>query len=129
MASLATWLAWPYVGRLSLLLPIVLVHFFLFCNVFRVRRKLELLWAVLFVVNVAVWTAVGDLDCWWVLAIQLPVTVAVIMTEIRSEQYHGVFCRRAGEELMGGSPPLERPCHDSPGGLTGDVGRPSSGHR
>ena len=34
----------------SLVVGLVLAHFFLFCNVFRVSRPLELLWASVFVV-------------------------------------------------------------------------------
>lgn len=42
---LATVWLWDRVGELSLLMLGVLGHFFLFCNVFRVRTRYELVWA------------------------------------------------------------------------------------
>src|SRR6266478_3813499 len=38
---------------------IVAVHFFLFCNVFRVIRRRELIWAALFILNVGFWLLLG----------------------------------------------------------------------
>jgi hypothetical protein len=69
-------------------------HFFLFCNVFRVRRSYELLWAAVFLANVAAWTWSGRFSWTAVLAVQLPVTALVVALEIRSPRYHGVFSRR-----------------------------------
>ena len=56
----------------------VVAHFFLFCNVFKVPRKLELLWAGLFLVNTGLWLAAGRFDWRPVLLSQTPVTLAVI---------------------------------------------------
>ena len=39
VGAAATWLLWGVLGDLALLPAVVLVHFFLFCNVFRVRRS------------------------------------------------------------------------------------------
>ena len=70
-------------------------HFFLFCNVFRVRRSYELIWTGIFLANVAAWTWSERFSWPGILAIQLPVTAAVIVLEIRSPRYHGIFCRRS----------------------------------
>jgi hypothetical protein len=94
VAGLGTWLVWPLIGDFALSIPIVLGHFFLFCNVFRVRRTYELYWAAIFLVNVGGWLASGAFDWWWVLAVQSPATLAAIIAEVRSPQYHGIFCRR-----------------------------------
>lgn len=72
-------------------------HFFLFCNVFRVRRSYELLWTAVFLVNVTAWTWSNRFSWPAALAVQLPVTVLVIALEIRSPRYHGVFCRSRSE--------------------------------
>ena len=56
-ASTVTW----WYGLLS---GIVLAHFFLFCNVFRVSRPLELLWAGAFVTLVAP-TILWNVPGWW----------------------------------------------------------------
>lgn len=69
-------------------------HFFLFCNVFRVRRSYELIWTGIFLANVAAWTFANRFSWAGILAIQLPVTAFVIALEIRSPRYHGIFCRR-----------------------------------
>ncbi|HEX7901733.1 MAG TPA: hypothetical protein VF950_28495 [Planctomycetota bacterium] len=68
-------------------------HFFLFCNVFRVRRSYELAWTAVFLANVAAWTFSGRFSWTGILAVQLPVTLAAIALEIRSPRYHGIFSR------------------------------------
>ena len=45
----------------------VLAHFFLFCNVLRLRRSLELVWAGVFVATVACFSLAGRLD-WLIVA-------------------------------------------------------------
>ena len=56
----------------------VVIHFFLFCNVFKVPRKLELLWAAVFLINTGVWLAAGSFDWLPVLLCQTPFTLAAI---------------------------------------------------
>lgn len=69
-------------------------HFFLFCNVFRVRRRYELAWAAAFLVNVLAWHLADALEWWRVLALQTPLTLAAIVAEVRSSTYHGAFAAR-----------------------------------
>ena len=81
--------AWPYVGDWSLVAPFVLGNFFLFCNVFRVSTRTELVWAATFIVNSALWltfcpSLAGIFLC------QIPVTGAVIAYTIMSPGYRGV---------------------------------------
>lgn len=57
---------------------VVVAHFFLFCNVFKVPRKLELLWAVVFLINTGVWLALGRFDWRPVVLTQTPFTLAAI---------------------------------------------------
>ncbi len=89
----ATWLLRSTLDDFVWLLPITLGHFFLFCNVFRIWRKYELIWAAIFVINVAIWTMVGHFSWGRVLLVQSPVTVILIVLQIRSDRYHGIFCR------------------------------------
>ena len=93
-AIIGVMLLWHPLGSMALLLPIVLGHFFLFCNVFRVRRSYELAWAVVFIVNVCAWWLAGRFSWWSVLLVQTPVTIVCIGLEISSERYHGVGYRR-----------------------------------
>lgn len=76
-------------------------HFFLFCNVFLVWRRWELGWAVIFVINVAAHVAYGIFGWLSPILVQLPVTVLVIMLQIRSPWYHGIFARRLNPHLDG----------------------------
>jgi len=86
-------------GSLWWLVAIVAVHFFLFCNVFRVIRHRELIWAALFILNVGFWLLLGRLDWFSVLACQLPVSVGVIAWEAKATRYHGIFADRLNPNL------------------------------
>jgi hypothetical protein len=94
ICAVATWRLLPEIGAFAWFLPITLGHFFLFCNVFRIRRKYELIWAACFLGNVAVWRfAVGEINPWGVLLCQTPMTIGLIVMECFSSRYHGIFCR------------------------------------
>jgi hypothetical protein len=80
-------------GTFVYLAPITLGHFFLFCNVFRIHRSYELVWAAVFMVNVAAWSMGADFHWLRVLAAQTPLTALLIALECRSERYHGIFSR------------------------------------
>jgi hypothetical protein len=82
------------------LVATVLGHFFLFCNVFLVWRRWELLWAAIFLVNVTVHLIGGDTNGGSVFAWQLPLTLWIIALQIRSPFYHGVFAQRWNRRLQ-----------------------------
>jgi hypothetical protein len=86
-------------SSLSWILAIVAGHFFLFCNVFRVARKRELMWAVAFVLNVACWLVLDRLNWSNALCSQLPVTIGLIGWEMKAASYHGVFADRVNSRL------------------------------
>ena len=97
-----TWVAWRWLGQLAFIAPLVLAHFFLFCNVFRVRRRYELIWAACFIGNFIVHLSLAGDGMPSVLAValtQLPITVFFIWKEIRSERYHGIGSRRINPDL------------------------------
>ena len=79
--------------------PVVVGHFFLFCNVFLVWRNLELLWAAVFVANVLIHVARGMLEWWPACGWQSIATIAVIAWQMRSPWYHGIFARRINPRL------------------------------
>ena len=79
--------------------PMVLGHFFLFCNVFLVWRRLELAWAATFVANVMLHFAWGHSSAVSIILWQLPVTALVIALQIRSPWYHGIAARRLNPKL------------------------------
>ncbi len=111
LCALATWLLWPPLGGFSLVLPVTLAHFFLFCNVFRIRRTYELVWAVIYLVNILYWVFLREFSWLGVLALQTPVTLAFIAFEVGSPRYHGVFwerwsARRTGPPMSGDIPKM-----------------------
>jgi hypothetical protein len=81
------------------IVPMVVGHFFLFCNVFRMRRSLELLWAGAFVLDVCFWLTKMELAPLPPVLTQLPVTLAVILRELISPWYHGIFARHINVRL------------------------------
>lgn len=83
---------WKPSSGYIVLFPLTLGHFFLFCNVFRVRRKYELIWSAVWLANIACWRFFGNLDLWGMFLSQIPFTVMFITMEIRSPRYHGIFC-------------------------------------
>ena len=89
---------WPWIGEASLLLPVVLAHFFLFCNVFRVRRAAELIWAGALVVNGVAWMWFDAFAVWRLALAQSPLTVAVILSAVLSKEYRGICSRKLKEE-------------------------------
>ena len=87
-----------YVGELAGLVPMVVLHFFLFCSVFRIRRSYELIWSAVFLASFTYFSWSGF--SWArVLAVQLPLTALFLLLEIRSPRYHGIFAARLNPRL------------------------------
>lgn len=77
-------------GWWGFVLAFVLAHFFLFCNVVRMARPLELVWSGVFV-GLAAATIALETPSWLVTAlVSLSVTVLVVIVEMRKPSYHGV---------------------------------------
>jgi hypothetical protein len=86
---------WPA----SLIIAVASGHFFLFCNVFRISRRLELIWAGIFIVLSGA-TILAEFPEWAVtIAISICATVAVVICETRKPSYHGVGWRRINPHL------------------------------
>jgi formate hydrogenlyase subunit 3/multisubunit Na+/H+ antiporter MnhD subunit len=80
-------------------IPVAVGHFFLFCNVFRVRRSYELIWVGIFFANAAAWVALDRFSWLNLLAVQTPFTLAAFVLEMRSRRYHGIFASRLNPHL------------------------------
>ena len=105
-AIVTTWFLWHWLEgdemyQTLVLMPLVVLgHFFLFCNVFRVPRKLELAWGVIFIIVVFVHLVLSytsghapkPSDFWGTtIVFQLPATVTVITWPLFfSKDYHGI---------------------------------------
>ncbi|MBI5818171.1 MAG: hypothetical protein HZA88_04225 [Verrucomicrobia bacterium] len=92
---------WRLDSPLWWMLVITAGHFFLFCNVFRIDRRHELIWAALFIVNVGVWVWFDHLSWAGVLFCQLPVTAGLVVANMRAPGYHGVFADRLNPKPNG----------------------------
>jgi hypothetical protein len=99
VCSVAAFAMRDVLGALVWIIPFVVLHFFLFCNVFRVRRSHELAWAGAFLVNALAWQLLASFSWLGVLAVQLPLSAVVIVVEMRSPSYHGVWARRLNPRL------------------------------
>lgn len=97
VCAAATYFSFPALGSVVWMFPFVLGHFFLFCNVFRIHRNLELIWAGCFVLNYCV-CAILEIDWRLVFAFQIPITTLLIAIEIRSPRYHGIFSGKPMDE-------------------------------
>jgi hypothetical protein len=93
------WFARDAFGPLLWIIPFAAGHFFLFCNVFRVRRSYELVWTGCCLANFAGWHLSGAGGGWAVLATQTPATLIVFALELRSPRYHGIGARRINARL------------------------------
>ena len=82
------------------IVAMVVGHFFLFCNVFLVWQRWELLWAAVFVINVGLHIANASFD--WLLHLlwQLPWTITFIALQIRSPWYHGICAEHWNPSLI-----------------------------
>jgi len=97
--TIAAIVLWMNVWWWGFVLTFVLAHFFLFCNVVRMARPLELVWAGVFVVLAGA-TVVFETPGWIVTALfSLLVTVLVVVVEIRKPSFHGVGWQRINPGL------------------------------
>lgn len=90
--AIATAVAWQLVGPFALVVPFLLAHFFLFCNVFRIGGERSLIWAAVLLANAFAWPHTSWLSIH--LAIQLAATVLLIANCVMGANYHGFACDR-----------------------------------
>ncbi len=85
--------------RFGMAVLFVLAHFFLFCNVLRMSRPLELVWAALFVL-LAVSTFYFGRPPWnYTMAAMMAVTLVLAFVQMLQPSYHGVFWRKINPNL------------------------------
>ena len=85
---------------MAFVIGFTVAHFFLFCNVFRISRASELLWAAVFVALCSA-TILVEKPGWLVTAaISLAVTVLIVILEMRKPAYHGIGWRTLNPGLQ-----------------------------
>ena len=107
--AVATLLLWYWAQgdeiyqTLALMPLVVLGHFFLFCNVFRISRSLEIIWGIVFALvfyGMPDWYTtghhfVGPWNFWYQCLLFIsPVTIVLIVVVIFSKDYHGIGYHR-----------------------------------
>ncbi len=99
IGAAASAIGYYILGEVALFIPYVLAHFFLFCNVFRIRRRPEIIWAFAFLLNCCSWVAIGGVNVFGICASQLLVTLSIVLLEIRRPYYHGILADRLNPNL------------------------------
>lgn len=94
-----TILLWQQTAGLSLIGGLVVGHFFLFCNVFRIPRKPELVWGGLFLIICFVAYLLDAFSPIMLSALIAPVTLVTLIYAIRLPTYHGIFAKRLNPRL------------------------------
>lgn len=99
LAVIGTYVLGRYSWWAGLIILFVVGHFFLFCNVFRIARKSELIWAGTFEVLTAS-TIFLDIPGWIVtITSSLLLTTLLVVLEMRKPGYHGIFWQRINPRL------------------------------
>lgn len=78
---------------LSLITLYIVTNFFLFCNVFRVNNKYEIYWLIIGTINIILDILYYQNVIVFFL-IQSLFTILIILLEIKSVNYHGVFAKK-----------------------------------
>lgn len=83
----------------GLVIGFVVGHFFLFCNVFRIARKPELIWAAVFTVLTGSTVLTGMPGWIATFALSFFVAVVLIYLETKKPHYHGIGWQRINPGL------------------------------
>ena len=94
--------AW-WVARIDMSLNLAVLftvgHFFLFCNVVRMARRLELIWTAIFLVLAACAQLLQTPTWNQTFAICLVATCVLVVIHARSPAYHGLFWQKLNPQL------------------------------
>ena len=81
------------------MIAFVVGHFFLFCNVFRIARSLELIWAGAFVALAGA-TLLYDSPGWSAtFGLSMLLSLVLLAIAMRQPSYHGVLWQRVNPQL------------------------------
>jgi len=81
------------------MIAIVVGHLFVFCNVVRIRRWFELVWAGFFCLAILIWIGLRLIPGWLVVLSSIALASALILIEVRSARYHGILSRHINSNL------------------------------
>ncbi len=99
IGAMASLLLHSMENPLGLIIFFTLAHFFLFCNILRMCRRFELIWAAFFLLFSAS-TILFRLPSWaGTVVIMLGITIIITVLQMRLPSYHGVFWKRINPDL------------------------------
>jgi hypothetical protein len=85
---------------LSLIILFVISHFFIFCNITRMSRIPELIWATTFLV-LATLSILHGIPSWVITCLTSGfLTLILIFLETKKPSYHGIFWKQINPNLL-----------------------------
>ena len=87
------------VPQFSAIIFFVVLHFFLFCNLVRMSRLPELLWASLFLMFCLASLRFDLLPFYMVFILSAIFSVLLILFETRKKSYHGIYWQALNPDL------------------------------
>jgi hypothetical protein len=90
---------WKQSAGISSIGLLVVLHFFLFCNVFRIPRIPELIWGITFLVSCTTLLALDRFTPLLNAMAIMPVTVIILLWSIKRPSYHGIFAKQMNPKL------------------------------
>ncbi len=84
----------------SIMVTFVLAHFFLFCNVIRISRIPELIWAAIFLILVGSSLIFNKSVLAVAFSISLVSTLTLIILELKKPSYHGILWQKINPSLL-----------------------------
>ncbi len=91
---------WGVSSKFSTVIVFVVLHFFYFCNITRMSRVPELIWAAGFVLIVGLGVHNDILSLSLAFLICLSLTCLLTILEIRKPSYHGLFWSKLNPNLQ-----------------------------
>ncbi len=99
IGAAGAWMAASADRWLGFAIAFVVAHFFLFCNVVRMDRSLELPWAGLFTLLAGATLATGAPGWIPTMGTMLACTAVFVVLQMRKPSYHGIFWQRINPGL------------------------------
>lgn len=76
-----------------------IVNFFLFCNVFRIPRQLELTWAAIYLFLIGSTMTSQQPGWFFSFGLSVAVTLVVVVFQMRQPSYHGIGWKQLNPQL------------------------------
>jgi len=92
-------IVWPSSVLWAMIILFVVAHFFMFCNIFRIPRRPELIWAGTFI-SLSIMTIVSGFPGWLItIGTSFGLTAILIRQSMSRPDYHGVAWKKINPGL------------------------------